>query len=157
MPAGRPKKPSDQKKLQGTWRKDRANPLEPTPAKGLPDRPAWVDGDPTTAALFDAATKYVNNMGIATEVDGIALGLLADQLGLYIQLRESIREEGVVIEIEGSTGQTKKMANPALPQLNQTLGSIHKLLREYGLTAASRSNVSKIEDDVKDDFESFLS
>lgn len=152
----RPRKPTALHELQGTVRKDRHNALEPQPQKGLPDRPSWVDHDPVTASLFDAATQYIHGMNIATRVDGIAIGLLADQLGLYIQLRDLIREDGVIVEMEGSKGQTRRVANPAIPQLNQTLGNIHKLLREYGLTAASRSQVSVSEEKEIDSFNDFL-
>lgn len=156
MPAGRPRKPTALHELQGTKRPDRHSALEPQPQKGLPDRPQWVDADPVTAELFDAATQYIDDMKISTKVDGIAIGLLADQLGLYIQLRDAIREDGTIIEVEGSKGQTKRIANPAIPQLNQTLGNIHKLLREYGLTAASRGNVSVNEEKPVDSFDAFL-
>lgn len=156
MPAGRPKKPSALKELQGTARPDRANPLEPKPEVGIPDAPAWVDDDPQTRALFDQVTRYVVDMNIGTRVDGLALSLLADQIGLYIELRDQIRRQGTVLEMEGSQGQVIKKPHPALPQLNQTLGSIHKLLREYGLTAASRSNVSAHEEREVDAFEDFL-
>ena len=156
MPAGRPRKPTHLHQLEGTGRKERLNALEPAPRKGLPDRPQWVDEDPVTSQLFNAASQYINNMGVATEVDGIAIGLLADQLALYIELRAAIRREGSIIETEGSKGQIKTQAHPAIPQLNQTLGAIHKLLREYGLTAASRANVSR-QEDSGDDFEDFLS
>lgn len=156
MAMGRPRKPTGLHELEGTVRKDRHNQLEPQPKKGLPDRPMWVEQDPVTASLFDAVTKYVDDMKISTAVDGIALGLLADQLGLYITLREAIREDGSIISETGVKGQEKRIAHPAIPQLNQTLGNIFKLLREYGLTAASRSNVSVQEEKPIDGFESFL-
>ena len=152
----RPRKPTGLHELQGTYRSDRHSALEPQPTKGLPDRPSWVDADPITAELFDAASRYINEMQIATNVDGIAIGLLADQLGLYIELRSAIRTEGTIIEVEGSQGQMRRMANPAIPALNQTLGNVHKLLREYGLTAASRGNVSVTEEKEVNSFNSFL-
>ena len=101
MAMGRPRKPTGLHELEGTVRKDRHNQLEPQPKKGLPDRPMWVEQDPVTASLFDAVTKYVDDMKISTAVDGIALGLLADQLGLYITLREAIREDGSIISETG--------------------------------------------------------
>lgn len=153
----RPKKPTAMHELQGTARPDRANPNEPRLPTQVPDAPSWVDEDPTTRALFDQVTRYVTDMNVATQVDGLALSLLADQLALYIELRQHIRKEGTVITTVGSQGQEKTQSHPALPQLNTTLGSIHKLLREYGLTAASRSNVSVHEEKDVDSFDDFLS
>ena len=156
MPAGRPRKPTVLHKLAGTYRADRANALEPMPARRLPDRPSWVTDDPTTEALYNAVSQYIHTMGIATEVDGIAMGLLADQLALYIELRAAIREDGAIIVVEGSSGQERRIAHPAIPQLAQTLANVTKLLREYGLTAASRANVTQIDSDTVDTFEDFL-
>ena len=81
--------------------------------------------------------------------------MLADQLAIYIDLREQVRREGAVIELEGSSGQTKKVPHPALAPLNSAFANIHKMLREYGLTAASRSSVdAQLEKEVTtfDDF-----
>ena len=156
MPAGRPRKPTALHELQGTGQASRMNPNEPTPSKGLPDRPNWVDDDPVAASIYSEVTNYVHRMGVATEVDGIALSLLSDQLSIYLELRKQIREEGTVITVTGSQGQEKRMPHPALAQLNTTLGGVHKLLREYGLTAASRPNVSAIEEKEVSSFEEFM-
>lgn len=154
MPAGRPKTPTVLKELRGTYRKDRANLNEPKPPvlTEVPDAPFWVDDCPQTKSLFDQVTRYVMNMKVATQVDGLALSLLADQLSIYIDLRSQIRKEGITVV--DSSGKTK--AHAALGQLNNTLTQIHKFLREYGLTAASRSNVSAAEEKDVDAFEDFL-
>lgn len=150
------KKPTALKELQGTARADRANPLEPRPSVGIPDAPAWIDEDPVTRQLFDQVTKYIVDMKVATQVDGLALSLLADQLSLYLEIRNEIRSRGVMLQEEGSTGQTVTKPNPLLPQLNSAYTAIVKMLREYGLTAASRTNVSMIEEREIDTFEEFL-
>ena len=151
-----PRKPTALHDLEGTRRPDRHPNTEPTPPVGLPDRPPWVDEDELTSKLFDAVTRYVDGMRVSTQVDGIALGLLADQMGLYITLREEIRQKGVMVDSLDTKGQPKRMSNPALPQANQVLGHIFKFLREYGLTAASRANVSVESDKKVDEFDDFL-
>lgn len=145
------KKPTALKELQGTARADRANPDEPRLPAELPDRPTWIDNDPTTAAMFDQVVEYVHNMKVSTRVDGIALSLLADQLTLYMEMREIIREEGLSMV----TPAGNNVRHPLLTPMNQSLTSIHKLLREYGLTAVSRSLVSAVEEEG-DEFEDFL-
>ena len=156
MPAGRPRKPTALHELQGTGQASRMNPNEPRLDKQLPDRPQWVDEDPTAAAIYNEVSTYVHRMGVSTEVDGIALSLLSDQLSIYLELRRQIREEGTVITVTGSQGQERRVPHPALAQLNTTLAGVHKLLREYGLTAASRPNVSAIEEKDITSFEEFM-
>lgn len=149
------KKPTALKELEGTARADRMNPLEPRLPNELPDRPAWVDEESRTAQLFDQIVGYINDMQISTRVDGIAVSLLADQLDLYLRLREDVRKNGEVIEVASRYSTTVK-ANPALREMNTAYNNIVRMLREYGLTAVSRTTVNKIEDDKADDFESFL-
>lgn len=140
--AGRPAKPTALKQLEGTTRKDRLNPNEPTPPVGIPDMPTWLNDDPTASALYAQVSEYIVNMQVGTHADGVGIAMLADQLALYLELREQVRREGAVLELEGSTGQTKKVPHPALAPLNTAFGNVHKMLREYGLTAASRSAVN---------------
>ena len=139
--AGRPKKPTALKELTGTIEKSRTNPNEPRPDVAIPDMPVWIKEDVITASLYEQVTQYVVDMRVGTRADGVALALLADQLALYLELRQQVREEGAVIEVEGSQGQLKKLPNPALQPMNAAFANIHKMLREYGLTAASRSSV----------------
>ena len=142
MTAGRPRKPTAIRELHG----GRDRPIhmkdEPRPNVRIPDKPQWLADDPIANGLYEEVTRYVVSMRVGTEVDGVALGLLADQLAIYIELREQVRREGAIIEVEGSAGQVKKMAHPAMPLMNSAVTNIHKLLREYGLTAASRSMVN---------------
>lgn len=152
----RVKKPTALKELTGYVQPCRSNPNEPRPTVCMPDRPVWIAEDKTTCVLYDQVAEYVYNMRVATEVDGLALSLLADQLTLYIEMRQQVREEGAIIEIEGSQGQIKKVQHPALPALTTAMGNIHKMLREYGLTAASRSNVSALEEKEVNSFDDFM-
>lgn len=147
MAGGRPKKPTALHDLQGTARPSRTNELEPVLTGRLPDRPEWVDEDQLTSALYDQVAMYVHNMGVATEVDGIGLSMLADQLAIYIEMRRKVREEGTVITVKGSSGQDRQIPHPCLPQMQSTITTIHKFLREYGLTPSSRPNVSVIDNE----------
>ena len=156
MPAGRPRKPTAMHQLEGTYREYRGNPNEPQLPAQIPDAPAWIDDDPTTKALFDQVTHYIVDMNVGTRVDGVALSLLADQIALYIELRQAVRKEGVLQVSTGSRGQEITKPHAALGALNNALSNIHKLLREYGLTAASRANVSANSEASVDAFEDFI-
>ena len=152
---GRPKKPTALKELHGTARPDRLNPREPVLPGRLPDRPPWVDDDPMTGDLFNQVTKYVDAMRVSTEVDGIALSLLADQLATYLTLRERVHTDGPTVTV--STKDSSQIrVNPALREMGTVFNNILKLLREYGLTAASRANVSALAEETGTTFEEFL-
>ena len=156
MAGGRPRKPTALHELEGTGQASRMNPDEPRLPAAIPERPEWVDPYGEAGAIYAQVTEYANRMGVTTESDGIALGILADQIALYIELRDTVRKQGNVLEVEGASGQVKYIPHPCLAQMNATLTTIHKFLREYGLTAASRPNVSSIP--VKDvsTFDDFL-
>jgi len=154
--AGRPKKPTALKELTGTLEKSRTNPNEPRPDVAVPDMPVWITDDPITSSLYEQVTQYVVDMRVGTRADGVALALLADQLAMYLELRQQVRDEGAVIEVEGSQGQIKKQPNPALQPMNSAFANIHKMLREYGLTAASRSAVDAQPEKELNSFDDFM-
>lgn len=151
-----PKKPTAIKELEGTWRADRHNPNEPRPPVELPDRPNWLDEDPRASRLFDQVTQYVKDMRLSTRVDGIALSMLCDQLSLYLEVREQIREEGVMITVTTKQSGTYEKPHPLLTSLNQAYGNIFKMLTQYGLTPVSRMNVSAAPEEDGNEFETFL-
>lgn len=154
--AGRPKKPTALKELTGTAQPCRMNPNEPRPEVGLPDMPSWLTDDPVASALYEQVGTYIAEMKIGTRADGLGVAMLADQLTMYIELRQQVRTEGAVIDLEGSNGQMKKVPHPALTPLNTAFTNIHKMLREYGLTAASRSNVDAQPEKEINTFDDFM-
>ena len=153
---GRKRKSVAQKKLEGTYRKDRhpENVLD-LPVE-LPTKPDWSTHDPIASALYDEIATHVNSMGVSAQSDAIAIGLLADQLSLYLKLRAEVLTDGVLVEVEMSNGAMQKKAHPSIAAMNSSYASIVKLLSEYGMTAASRAKVGASSPIVVDSFESFL-
>jgi len=156
--AGRPKKPTAIKKLEGTYRSDRAYDNEPDLPVSLPDRPSWLDEDPLASQLFDQVTKYMVTMQVGTSVDGLALSMLSDQVAMYLRLRKTVLEEGEIITTLNTAGIEVMKPHPALAPLNQAFANCQRLLREYGLTASSRANLNARVDDGSqiNTFEDFL-
>jgi len=154
---GRPRKPTQIKKLSGTFRNSRDNPNEPQLGVSMPDKPTWLESDVLSSQLFDQVAKYMVDMGVSTSVDGLALSLLADQVAIYLRLREQVLKQGEMIESPNSAGEMILKAHPAIVPMNQSFVNITRLMREYGLTASSRSNLST-KDNTTDvnSFEDFL-
>jgi phage terminase small subunit len=82
------------------------------------------------------------DMSVSTSVDGLAISMLADQVALYLRLRGTLLEDGEMIESPNSAGEMIMKAHPAIVPMNQSFVNITRLMREYGLTASSRSSLA---------------
>lgn len=153
--AGRKRKPEALKKLEGTFRKDRAGDSLSLPA-GMPQKPEWAEHDPIASELYNQVAAHCYSMGVGTEVDALGFALLSDQLSMYLRLRALVSADGPIIETEGSNGQVNQKPHPALAQMNTSYTNIIKLMTEYGLTAAARTKVDASKPIEVDSFDSFL-
>ena len=154
--AGRKRKPEALKKLEGTFRKDRAGDSVALPA-GIPEKPAWTTHDDIASVLYDQVAAHCYSMGVGTEVDSLGFALLADQLSMYLRLRALVAADGPIIVSEGSQGQDIQRPHAALAQMNTSYTNIIKLMTEYGLTAAARTKVDATKPIEVDSFDDFLS
>ena len=111
--AGRKRKPEALKRLEGTFRKDRAGHSLELPA-GMPVKPEWAEHDPIASELYNQVATHCYSMGVGTEVDSLGFALLADQLSMYLRLRALVAADGPIIETEGSNGQINQKPHPAL-------------------------------------------
>jgi len=128
---GHNRKPTKLKLLEGTFRKDRANPDEPRLENAIP-KPSY--NLPNKAKKeYKNLTEILNTMGILTEADGIALERLAVAIAeckwaekeLFKQIKpDEIRIWQLILK------DARKFVASMLPR--------------FGLTPADRSRVSKI-------------
>lgn len=136
---GNPKKPTHLKAVQGTLRKDRANPSEPKPSGALPVPPDHLSEQ--EAEKFLVLTGYLKSMGVAAVEDTDALASLASVL-------VEIEEDQVLLHSLGSpyyipneeNGMIR--AHPAVNRIQVGRQRAQALLGEFGLTPAARSKVS---------------
>lgn len=154
MTAGRPKVPQAMKDARGTSRPDRTNPDAPVVRVAPPPRPTFLDSDPQAAELYDVAVNTLMKMQVVGEPDSLALSLLADQLSSYLKMRKVVEEEGLTI----LSAQGVQKTHPLLQQMNTAYGNIYKMLIQYGLTAATRQNVSSapLDGTAEESFDKFL-
>ena len=154
--AGRKRKPVALKKLEGTFRKDRhAENVVDLPVSA-PPKPEWAKHDMIADQLYDQVVGHISRMGVGSEVDGIAVAMLADQLSQYLKLRAMVLADGLIVETVGSTGNTIQKPHAALSEMNTTYTNIVKMMSEFGLTPASRAKVGANAPVTVDSFESFL-
>lgn len=130
------KSPS-QKKLQGTFRRDRDTAKSsPMPSKDRPVCPEWMDEQ--GQAIFAQLVTQLEPMGLASESFTHGLALLAARLA-------EVRGLTAILEREGSTYQIASGAfriRPEVAMRSEAMKHAQSLLREFGL---SPSGLARIE------------
>lgn len=132
---GRPRKPTAKKKLEGTYRADRAARNELTLPPGMPPRPSWLNTE--ARAEWDRVAPTLHAAGVLSLLDG---GRLADYCAAHSLAVEATRlyqEEGIVVD----SPQGQK-AHPAVGTAKEARAQARQLAGEFGLTPAGRSRVS---------------
>jgi phage terminase small subunit len=116
------------KLLAGT-RSSRVNADEPTLPTGIPTPPDYVEFDETALGFWEEVAPIVHQMGVLTEADRHALGMLADS---FARWRRS-------------------------PDVQTRRDEFRRLLSEFGLTPSSRSSLKVPAAGTKDELGEFLS
>lgn len=146
--SGRPRKPTKVKQLQGTFRKDRANPDEPQPELGIPEPEDRLSEG--AREIYFRLAKLLDGMKVLTEADGPALELAAQALDEYHLAKRITDEEGItytetieIIDDEKDKIVTKTIikAHPAVAIASDAWKRASGLLARFGLDPANRSRV----------------
>lgn len=151
MPAGRPRKPTAQKRLAGTLRKCRTNPREPAPVAGLPSPPSWLS--PRAATTFREHAAQLDRMGVLSLGDGMALALLALRLDEVERTSAAIEDLGAIQHATSAEGAVIARRRPEVAMRSSAMRHAQSLLAEFGLTPASHSRVSAAPPSSRNPFE----
>lgn len=138
--SGRPRKPTQLKVIQGTFKKSRENLNEPNPPAGIPEPRKELSK--RTREEYYRLAEDLNKMGVLTEVDGIALELCADALAEYWTATEVIDKLGACIECVNKNGGTYMVKRPEVTQAADAWRRAMVMLQQFGLTPSSRGKVS---------------
>lgn len=148
-------KPTAVKRLQGTYRPDRANPREPSiqALETLPRCPAHLIGE--ARRTWGTMGRQLINMGILSHADLPALEAYCTIYARWKDAQAKLDEFGVVMK--GPDGWFKQ--SPYLAIVDNCLKHMRSFMGEFGITPSSRGRVSTIQDAVKevDPFEELLS
>jgi len=133
-----PRKPTHLKAIQGTERKDRANPNEPVASTDLPGAPEYLTGP--QAEQFANLVSIIDRMNIASADD---VGMLADLAIVECE----IADDAVLLATEGPYYVPSKesgiiRAHPAVARMTANRQRAQALRNEFGLSPAARSKVS---------------
>lgn len=120
------------------------------PLAGAPDRPGWLDT--VASEAWDALLALLLERRVVSRADGLALELLCVTYSSWRSAAEALAKDGPAVE----TGSGGFKPSPELQAVDRHGKQLVALLREFGLTPASRHGVPPIVDVARDDLNTFL-
>lgn len=139
---GPPPRPTRLKLLANTWRADRAVPHEPEPKAGIPRAPKHLSKG--ARAAWPKFAKLLNDMGVLSVADGIALERVCETYAETVTARRTLDAAGWYTTVATKSG-TYETRHPAVQVLQQADRRLRAWLAEFGLTPAARTRVSAAE------------
>jgi P27 family predicted phage terminase small subunit len=152
---GPPKKPTQLKVIEGTFRKDRARAKEPKPETAVPEAPSHLSDE--ARVEWDRISIELAKLGLLSRIDRAALAAYcecwadwvnaskrcvgADGKDLkVIKTGEKIRydKDGNIVEKSGGNF----IENPYYTIKKRSAELMHKFLTEFGMTPASRTRIN---------------
>jgi P27 family predicted phage terminase small subunit len=130
------------KRLQGTWRADRARPREPKVAPALP-RPGRALG-PDTVREYNALLKLLGPMRVLSAGDRPALELAAQALATFWALTALLDAHGATYTTTTSSGSTMIRVRPEVQLASDAWRRASAQLARFGLDPTSRARVEEI-------------
>jgi P27 family predicted phage terminase small subunit len=94
--------------------------------------------------------RLLADLGVLSDGDMIALGLLCETLAEWIEAGKTIARHGATYECTTEAGAVMYRAHPAVAQRNDAARRVQSLLSEFGLTPAARAKVQGLPD-LRDD------
>ena len=145
-----PPKPTALKKLEGTYRKDRAvkNEIQPSIEVGLT---APNDLNEWGVKLWDDVMSEYSKIGLITKVDMASLMSVCMEWGIYCEACDIVSSQGLqVMDDKGNL-----QVNPARRIANDAFKNYKSMCIEFGMTPASRTKISAPEQNMNDQFAEF--
>ena len=152
---GRPRKPIEQHRRDGTYQPCRHKGVEPKSVK--PEMPGDLKGE--AAQLWSDLTPILEDMGIYTAADSLALRLLCDSYAFYMEASEYVKEHGSYYVAHVTRGGLEVFKeHPASKAVSRHRKEIIEMCRQLGLTPASRTglNVSKTKSEIPSELSNIL-
>ena len=124
------------KVLSGNPGKRPLNEREPVTPQGLPEMPAWLDGE--ALAEWGRITVDLAEMGLLSKADRPALAAYCTAWSRWVDAEAQVKKYGTVVK---SPDKGFPMKSPYLSIADQALETMRKLMVEFGLTPSSRSRI----------------
>jgi P27 family predicted phage terminase small subunit len=136
-------KPTEIKQMEGTYRADRAARNEPKPRVTIPPCPVWLP--PDAKKEYKRVAKILVKLRVLTEADQMALAAYAHEYAKWRHAEGLIAGTALNAVLVGGAGG--QYLNPWQSVANTAFKNMIALMREFGMTPASRSRVSTVAED----------
>jgi len=149
MPAH--KKPTNIKKLHGTYREDRANPYEPRPIalQIIPEPPFELTGHALNE--WRRVTDELFLLKMLHNADLSMIAVYCNEIGNYIESSILARQERL-LSLQSESGTIKSInASPHFQIAHKSLEYALKIAAEFGFTPASRTRINAPDQVLEDD------
>ena len=132
------KKPNAMHIREGTARADRGTDVEVPLTEELSKEPVLQDFGKQIdkQAIFQQVRAWVIQMTGSCAIDELSISMLVDQFEIYAISKKDINERGTMLH--GDKGQ---YVNHSLYNMNTAHDKIVKLMKEFGMTPATRGSV----------------
>lgn len=156
---GRRPRPDALQNLFGRSHHKKKNKDMPSLPVSAPAAPKWLD--PIARAAFQEMAAVLKKMGVMTDADKMALEMFADAYSEYRRARRVIRECGPTYAIhefhkDGEIASSRYYKRPEVEIASTAARQCGMILKEFGLTPASRSAVQAAEEIENNPFDDFL-
>ncbi|WP_447879936.1 phage terminase small subunit P27 family [Serratia fonticola] len=152
--SGPPRTPTHLRLVKGNPSKRPINKDEPKPTSGVPPTPKHFNKQ--EKYWFKRLGDQLDEIGVITVLDGMALELL---VGAYVEWRKHrdvIDQEGDSYKTTTSTGDMIIRAHPQVAMMDKAANRVAKMMAEFGMSPASRSKVGSPGTSEADPLEEFL-
>lgn len=137
---GPPPKPTARKKLEGTYRPDRAAKREATPESKAPPMPTWLGKGPwgrEAAREWKRIVPLLEAVGLLAELDRASLAAYCHAYGRFWYYQGLVAKVGSVqVAKSGYRG-----IQPEVTEMHKALAELRKWCALFGLSPADRSRV----------------
>lgn len=139
---GPPRKPTAQKKLEGTHRKDREAPnaLDFDPTKDLPAPPDDLRPD-AARQCWEVCAKELHAKGMLATVDLALLRAYCYQTALMMEAEQELETNGKTTTITNKGGGSYLTKSPWIAILSDATEKVHKIGQQFGFSPASRPRI----------------
>ncbi len=140
---GRKKLPTEIKQLKGTLRADREikDAMNPTKIIDLPYPPEYLNED--AKKEWYVIIKEYHKLGMISKLDLGILGLYCNEISIYIEMTNKLRDKDRVMVFKNPDGSIKYAAQVPYQKIaNDALAKALKIASEFGLTPSSRTKIS---------------
>jgi len=139
MTKGRRPKSTMGKVIQGTFRKDRANPDEPKPKVGIPSPPDFLNAD--ALQEWGRMSEKLYQLGMLAEIDRGIFAAYCQAFGRWAEAERLIKEKGFLVK----TSNGNIIQSPIVGIANKAMKEMRDAASLMGIPATMRTKVHPIQ------------